>query len=83
MARAEGGAVLTPPNFTRGLFRRHARPLPATVAGVELHLAPTEKNLGGSLGYREQTQTQVVVGGCLLDATITVTVTLNHTKGVQ
>lgn len=74
---------MIPPAFSRGLFRTAARPLPATVAGVELSLAPTEKNLGGSLGYRDVTHTQVVVGGCLLDATITTTVTLKNTKGLQ
>lgn len=74
---------MIPPAFTRGLFRTAARPLPATVAGVTLSLTPTEKNLGGNLGFRDVVQTQVVVGGCLLDATITTTLVLKSTKGVQ
>lgn len=74
---------MIPPAFTRGLFRTQAKPLPATVAGTAVVLAPTEKNLGGSLGYRDVTKVQLVVGGCLLDATITTTITLTGTKGLQ
>lgn len=74
---------MIPPNFNRGLFRTTARPLPSTVAGREVILAPTEKYLGGNLGWRDVTKTQIVVGGCLMEATITTTITLTGTKGVQ
>lgn len=74
---------MIPPAFTRGVFRTQAKPLPATVAGVPVVLALTEKDLGGNLGFRDVTKTQLVVGGCLLDATITTTVVLNGTKGLQ
>lgn len=74
---------MIPPAFTRGVFRTQAKPLPATVAGVAVVLALTEKDLGGNLGFRDVTKTQLVVGGCLLDATITTTVVLNGTKGLQ
>jgi len=74
---------MIPPAFTRGLFRTAARPLPAKIAGVEIVLPPTEKNLGGNLGFRDVTKTQIVVGGCLVDATITTTVTITGTKGLQ
>jgi hypothetical protein len=70
---------MVPPAFSRGLFRVHARPLKATVAGIDLSLAPTEKADGG-LGYRDLKKAQVVVAGCLLDATITVTLTLDGTN---
>lgn len=74
---------MIPHAFTRGLFRTAARPLPAKIAGQDVALAPTEKNLGGNLGFRDVTKTQIVVGGCLLEATITTTVTLTGTKGLQ
>lgn len=74
---------MIPPAFTRGLFRTAARPLPCVVAGVPVTLAPTEKNLGGNLGFRDVTKAQIVVGGCLVDATITTTITITGTKGLQ
>lgn len=71
---------MIPPAFTRGLFRTHARPRPAVVDGHEMSLVPIEKN--GALGFRDVAQVQIMVAGCLLDATITTTITIHGTKGL-
>lgn len=72
---------MIPPAFTRNLFRQHARPRPAVVDGVAIELEPFERD--GQLGFRECRKVKIVVAGCLLDATITTSITIDGSKGMK
>lgn len=73
---------MPPANFTRPLFRTEARPLPATVGPLAMVAKPVEMSTG-SLGYRGQCRTKMVIGGCLVDVQATVVVTVIGSKVVS